>query len=68
MINRWIEDDHLLDTLEEVGAGCIAFSPLAQGLLTDRYLNGIPPTRGSPPAARWAATCSPRTDWPGSAP
>jgi L-glyceraldehyde 3-phosphate reductase len=42
MLNRWIEDDHLLDTLAEVGAGCIAFSPLAQGLLTDRYLNGIP--------------------------
>ncbi len=43
MINRWIEDDRLLDTLEEVGAGCIAFSPLAQGLLTDRYLDGVPP-------------------------
>jgi L-glyceraldehyde 3-phosphate reductase len=42
MINRWIEDDRLLDTLAEVGAGCIAFSPLAQGLLTDRYLNGVP--------------------------
>ena len=42
MINRWIEEDHLLDTLAEVGAGCIAFSPLAQGLLTDRYLHGIP--------------------------
>jgi L-glyceraldehyde 3-phosphate reductase len=42
MINRWTERDHLLDTLDEVGAGCIAFSPLAQGLLTDRYLNGIP--------------------------
>jgi L-glyceraldehyde 3-phosphate reductase len=42
MINRWIEDDGLLDTLEEVGAGCIAFSPLAQGLLTDRYLEGVP--------------------------
>jgi L-glyceraldehyde 3-phosphate reductase len=42
MINRWIEDDGLLDTLERVGAGCIAFSPLAQGLLTDRYLHGIP--------------------------
>ena len=42
MINRWIEDDDLLDTLEEVGAGCIAFSPLAQGLLTDRYLDGVP--------------------------
>ena len=42
MLNRWIEHDHLLDTLEEIGAGCIAFSPLAQGLLTDRYLNGVP--------------------------
>ncbi|MFI5612943.1 L-glyceraldehyde 3-phosphate reductase [Amycolatopsis sp. NPDC051903] len=42
MLNRWTEDDHLLDTLEEAGAGCIAFSPLAQGLLTDRYLNGVP--------------------------
>jgi L-glyceraldehyde 3-phosphate reductase len=42
MINRWIEDDALLDALEEVGAGCIAFSPLAQGLLTDRYLDGVP--------------------------
>jgi L-glyceraldehyde 3-phosphate reductase len=42
MINRWTENDGLLDTLEEVGAGCIAFSPLAQGLLTDRYLDGVP--------------------------
>jgi len=42
MFNRWIESDRLLDTLEEVGSGCIAFSPLAQGLLTDRYLEGIP--------------------------
>ena len=42
MLNRWVENDHLLDTLEEVGAGCIAFSPLAQGMLTDRYLHGIP--------------------------
>ncbi|MEN3612916.1 aldo/keto reductase, partial [Plantactinospora sp. ZYX-F-223] len=42
MINRWIEADRLLDTLEEVGAGCIAYSPLAQGVLTDRYLDGIP--------------------------
>src|SRR5262245_22129904 len=42
MVNRWIEGDHLLDTLDDVGAGCIAFSPLAQGLLTDRYLDGIP--------------------------
>ncbi|QDO86986.1 L-glyceraldehyde 3-phosphate reductase [Ornithinimicrobium ciconiae] len=42
MLNRWIEQEQLLDTLEEVGAGCIAFSPLAQGMLTDRYLHGIP--------------------------
>ena len=41
MLNRWIEGG-LLDTLEEVGAGCIAFSPLAQGMLTDRYLGGVP--------------------------
>jgi L-glyceraldehyde 3-phosphate reductase len=41
MLNRWIEDG-LLDVLEEEGVGCIAFSPLAQGMLTDRYLNGIP--------------------------
>ncbi len=48
MFNRWIEDD-LLDTLGELGVGCIAFSPLAQGLLTDRYLAGIP---GNARAAR----------------
>jgi L-glyceraldehyde 3-phosphate reductase len=42
MFNRWIEADALLDTLAEIGAGCIAFSPLAQGLLTSRYLDGIP--------------------------
>src|ERR1700722_1003065 len=42
MFNRWIED-RLLDVLDAEGVGCIAFSVLAQGLLTDRYLNGIPP-------------------------
>ncbi|WP_079127469.1 L-glyceraldehyde 3-phosphate reductase [Streptomyces sp. TP-A0874] len=41
MFNRWVEEG-LLETLEEVGAGSIAFSPLAQGLLTDRYLSGVP--------------------------
>ena len=41
MFNRWIEDD-LLTTLKKEGIGCIAFSPLAQGLLTERYLKGIP--------------------------
>jgi L-glyceraldehyde 3-phosphate reductase len=41
MLNRWIEKG-LLDELEEQGMGCIVFSPLAQGLLTDRYLDGVP--------------------------
>ena len=41
MLNRWIEDE-LLDTLAEWGAGCIVFSPLAQGLLTDKYVQGVP--------------------------
>ena len=41
MLNRWVEKD-LLGTLEELGIGCIAFSPLAQGLLTNKYLNGVP--------------------------
>ena len=41
MLNRWIEND-LLGTLDELGAGCIAFSPIAQGLLSNRYLNGVP--------------------------
>ncbi|MFI1950638.1 MULTISPECIES: L-glyceraldehyde 3-phosphate reductase [Streptomyces] len=42
MINRWTEDDGLLDTLEAEGMGCISFAPLAQGMLTDKYLDGIP--------------------------
>src|SRR6266571_5101282 len=41
MLNRWIEPE-LLDTLGELGIGCIVFSPLAQGMLTDKYLHGIP--------------------------
>jgi L-glyceraldehyde 3-phosphate reductase len=41
MFNRWIED-RLLDVLAAQGVGCIAFSPLAQGILTDRYLHGVP--------------------------
>ena len=41
MLNRWIEAD-LLHTLEKEGIGCIAFSPLAQGLLTGKYLRGVP--------------------------
>ena len=41
MLNRWIEDG-LLEALSEIGAGCICFSPLAQGLLSDKYLSGVP--------------------------
>jgi L-glyceraldehyde 3-phosphate reductase len=49
MLNRWVESE-LLATLSEEGVGCIAFSPLAQGLLTDKYLDGIPPgSRASKP-------------------
>jgi L-glyceraldehyde 3-phosphate reductase len=54
MLNRWIEPD-LLDALGELGVGCIAFSPLAQGMLTDKYLDGIP--EGS--RASWPSSFSP---------
>ena len=51
MLNRWIEHG-LLDTLGELGVGCITFSPLAQGMLTDRYLDGIPEgSRASRPSS-----------------
>lgn len=43
MLNRWIEADGLLDALDELGVGCIGFSPLAQGLLTSKYLGAAPP-------------------------
>ncbi|NUP50551.1 MAG: L-glyceraldehyde 3-phosphate reductase [Catenulispora sp.] len=43
ILNRWIEDDSLLDATAETGMGCIAFSPLQQGLLTSRYLDGTVP-------------------------
>lgn len=42
LLNRWVDKSGLLDVLEENGSGCIAFTPLAQGLLTGKYLNGIP--------------------------
>ena len=54
MLNRWIEPD-LLDALGELGVGCIVFSPLAQGMLTDKYLGGIP--EGS--RASWPSSLSP---------
>ncbi|MEO5905094.1 MAG: aldo/keto reductase, partial [Saprospiraceae bacterium] len=42
MLDRWVEDDGLLDVLGEEGIGCITFSPLEQGVLTDKYLQGFP--------------------------
>ncbi len=52
MLNRWVETEGLLDALEELGVGCIAFSPLAQGMLTDKYLDGIPEgSRASRPSS-----------------
>jgi len=42
MLNRWIEEDGLLDTLDDLGIGSIVFTPLAQGMLTSKYLNGVP--------------------------
>jgi L-glyceraldehyde 3-phosphate reductase len=59
MLDRWIEPD-LLDAVGETGMGCIVFSPLAQGLLTDRYLDGIPP--GSRAAADGSLAASRITD------
>jgi L-glyceraldehyde 3-phosphate reductase len=42
ILNRWIEEDHMLDTLDAEGAGCIVFSPLAQGILSGKYIAGVP--------------------------
>ena len=54
MLNRWIEEDHLLDRLQTEGIGCICFSPLAQGLLTDKYLAGVPAdSRGASGTGSW---------------
>ena len=51
MLNRWIEPE-LLDAVGELGIGCIAFSPLAQGMLTDKYLSGVPEgSRASRPSS-----------------
>ena len=54
MFNRWIEEEGLLDVLEDEGIGCIAFSPLAQGMLTDKYLNGIPEDSRAATDRPWA--------------
>jgi L-glyceraldehyde 3-phosphate reductase len=61
MFNRWIEDG-LLNALGDLGVGCIAFSPLAQGLLTDRYLGGVPTgSRASRQGSIRPETLSPET-------
>ena len=62
MLNRWIEEG-LLATLDELGVGCIAFSPLAQGLLTNKYLKGVPCglARDGRAARRCSRTSSART-------
>ena len=67
MLNRWIED-RLLDVLGAEGVGCIAFSVLAQGLLTDRYLDGIPAGSRASGMARSLVTCSTTTTSPASEP
>jgi len=62
MLNRWIESEGLLDALGDLGIGCIAFSPLAQGLLTDRYLAGVPEgSRASRPGSLSAELLSDET-------
>jgi L-glyceraldehyde 3-phosphate reductase len=61
LLNRWIEPD-LLDVLGELGLGCIVFSPLAQGLLTDKYLEGVPSgSRASRPGTLSSAELTPET-------
>ena len=60
MINRFIER-RLLDVAEEAGIGCIAFSPLAQGLLTDRYKDGVPEDSRGRRARRCSRACSARS-------
>ena len=62
MLNRWIEDE-LLDVLEREGVGCIVFSPLAQGMLTDKYLHGIPDDSRGGAGRRRLRTCSASRTW-----
>jgi L-glyceraldehyde 3-phosphate reductase len=57
IVNRWTEEDELLDTLEKEGMGCISFSPLAQGLLTNKYLQGVPAdSRAKSGSGAWQET------------
>lgn len=57
MLNRWVEEDKLLDTTEKEGIGMICFSPLAQGMLSDKYLSGVPEdSRAASGAGSWRDT------------
>ncbi len=57
ILNRWTEDDQLLDALQEEGMGCISFSPLSQGLLTNKYLKGVPAgSRAASGAESWRSS------------
>ena len=58
MINRWVERDGLKETLEELGIGSIAFTPLAQGMLTGKYLKGIPEGSRATQGKSLAPPCS----------
>ena len=62
ILNRWVETDGLKDTLKDIGVGSIAFTPLAQGLLTDKYLQGIPDdSRMAQDKSLWQAQLSDQT-------
>ncbi len=68
MLNRWLEDE-LLDVLGNEGVGCIGFSPLAQGMLTYRYLGEVPQdSRMAQDKSLVRTGCSPTRTWPTSAP
>lgn len=61
LLNRWIEAD-LLDELDDIGAGCVGFAPLAQGMLTGKYLDGVPTgTRGARWGSMWEGKRTPET-------
>ena len=66
LLNRWIEED-LLDVLGEEGVGCIVFSPLGQGMLTDKYLDGVPEQSRAAEGTFLTRTSSPRRTSPACA-
>ena len=68
MLNRWTENGspNLYEALDQVGAGSIAFSPLAQGMLTNRYLNGVPADSRAAKERFLSESQRPRRSWTGS--